>query len=159
MLKSHILPSPIKPRARWDSWEKSPLDPKVPFSGIKGKISWLKASINFSIVVTEIPLCPFDKVLILQVKTIRVWFGVIGSPTPAQWDRIKFFWSLRMSSSSMIMFTKFPMPVLTPFYIFLFFTMSFIKFLSFWILFQVSFCNAILWLPLDSSNKMQGVRF
>ena len=72
VLKSHILPSPIKPRARWDSWEKSPLDPKVPFSGIKGKISLLKASINFSIVVTEIPLCPFDKVLILQANTIRV---------------------------------------------------------------------------------------
>ena len=39
VLKFHILPSPIKPRARWDTWEKSPFDPKVPFSGIKGKIS------------------------------------------------------------------------------------------------------------------------
>lgn len=31
----HILPSPISPRARWESGARSPLAPTVPFSGTK----------------------------------------------------------------------------------------------------------------------------
>jgi hypothetical protein len=53
----------------------------------------LNASTNCSRVLREIPLYPFAKTLILRARSIRVFSGGSGSPTPAAWDRMRFSWS------------------------------------------------------------------
>ena len=74
-------PRPSKTMARCDSGARSPLAPTEPLPGITGITSLLSKAVSASSVLTRIPECPRNKVLMRMASIARTTSMDSGSPT------------------------------------------------------------------------------
>ena len=111
----HASPSPTSGSARCASGARSPLAPTDPRLGTYGSTPAFKHSSRSSTVRIRAPEHPFASAFARSSIAARTISSGYGSPTPQAWLRRSLSWSSSVSSSGIVLETKRPKPVLTPY--------------------------------------------
>ncbi|MPN28049.1 hypothetical protein SDC9_175488 [bioreactor metagenome] len=107
-------PKPMSGSTICASGTRSPLAPRLPFSGIIGCTPAFSIASNVSIVERRMPEKPLASALRRRSITPRTASVGRGSPVPQAWLMIRLRWSFAASSSAMRFSENLPKPVVRP---------------------------------------------
>ena len=108
-------PSPISAAVRWASGARSPEAPTEPCAGMQGTSPARTTASSASTTSSRTPECPRARLAALSAITSRTTGADSGTPTPTQWERIRFCCSVASSAAGMCVLASLPKPVFTPY--------------------------------------------